>query len=128
MPQAVQLSAYGGVEELRIVDVAKPAPGPDDVLVRVVAAGTNPGEIKIREGALKAMFPMDFPFGQGTDFAGRVEAVGSAVRDVQAGDEVIGWSHARSAQAEYVVSRSAERSIGTARAGSSWSRRPPSAP
>jgi NADPH:quinone reductase-like Zn-dependent oxidoreductase len=104
MPKAVQLSAYGGVDQLRIVDVAKPEPQPDEVVVRVVAAGTNPGEISIREGFLREMFPMDFPFGQGTDFAGLVDSVGAGVTEFAPGDEVLGWSESRSAQAEYVAS------------------------
>jgi NADPH:quinone reductase-like Zn-dependent oxidoreductase len=103
MSKAVQLSAYGGIDQLRIVDVPKPEPQPDEVVVRVVAAGTNPGEIAIREGFLRDMYPMDFPFGQGTDFAGRVDAVGAAVKEFAAGDEVLGWSDGRSAQAEYVA-------------------------
>ncbi|MGD1065506.1 MAG: NADP-dependent oxidoreductase [Vulcanimicrobiaceae bacterium] len=108
MPKAVQLSAYGGLDQLAIVEVAKPEPGPGEVVVRVVAAGTNPGEISIREGYLKDRWPMEFPFGQGTDFAGRVDAVGSGVTEFRVGDEVLGWSGERSAQAEYVR-------IGTAR-------------
>jgi NADPH2:quinone reductase len=104
MPKAVQLSAYGGVDQLRIVDVAKPEPKPDEVVVRVVAAGTNPGEISIREGLLRDMYPMDFPFGQGSDFAGRVDSVGAEVTWLAPGDEVLGWSERRSAQAEFVVS------------------------
>ena len=73
-------------------------------MVRVVAAGTNPGEISIREGLLRDMFPMDFPFGQGTDFAGRIESVGAGVTGLAPGDEVLGWTERRSAQAEYVAS------------------------
>jgi NADPH:quinone reductase-like Zn-dependent oxidoreductase len=103
MPKAVQLNAYGGVNQLRIVDVPKPEPKAGEVVVRVVAAGTNPGEIGIREGHLHAMFPMDFPFGQGTDFAGRVDAIGAGVDAFAPGDEVIGWSERRSAQAAYVA-------------------------
>jgi NADPH:quinone reductase-like Zn-dependent oxidoreductase len=38
-----------------------------EVVVRVIAAGTNPGEISIREGRLKDVFPMTLPFGQGDD-------------------------------------------------------------
>ena len=104
MPKHVQLYAYGGVDQLRIVDVAKPQPQPGEVVVRVVAAGTNPGEIAIREGFLKDMFPMEFPFGEGADFAGYVDAVGSGVAGFAVGDEVLGWSERRTAQAEYVVS------------------------
>ena len=77
MPKAVQLSAYGGLEQLEIADVAKPEPKAGEVVVRVIAAGTNPGEISIREGFLKSMYPMAFPSGQGTDFAGRVDSVGA---------------------------------------------------
>ena len=103
MPKAVRLQAYGGIDNLKIVDVPKPEPKAGDVVVRVVAAGTNPGEISIREGLLKDMFPMDFPFGQGTDFAGIVEAVGADVQEFAAGDEVLGWVENRSAHAEFVV-------------------------
>jgi NADPH:quinone reductase-like Zn-dependent oxidoreductase len=108
MPKAVQLSAYGGIDQLAIVEVPKPQPAAGEVVVRVVAAGTNPGEISIREGYLKDRWPMEFPFGQGTDFAGRVDAVGAGVTEFRAGDEVLGWSHERSAQAEYVRLPSAQ--------------------
>jgi NADPH:quinone reductase-like Zn-dependent oxidoreductase len=110
MPKAVQLSAYGGIEQLAIVDVPKPQPAERDVVVRVVAAGTNPGEISIREGLLKDRYPKAFPFGQGTDFAGRVDSVGVRVTEFAPGDKVIGWSEERSAHADYVRS-SPERLI-----------------
>jgi NADPH2:quinone reductase len=103
MPKAVQLSAYGGVDQLQIVDVAKPVQQPDAVVVRVVAAGTNPGEISIREGYLRDMFPMDFPFGQGADFAGHVVSAGAQVIGFAPGDEVLGWSEQRSAHAEFIA-------------------------
>jgi len=103
MPKIVQLSAYGGVDQLKIVEVEKPTPQAGEVVVHVIAAGMNPGEISIREGLLKDMFPMNFPFGQGADFAGRVDAVGAGVTDFAPGDFVLGWSEQRSAQAEYVV-------------------------
>jgi NADPH:quinone reductase-like Zn-dependent oxidoreductase len=110
MPKAVQLSAYGGLEQLKIVEVAKPVPKAGEVVVRVIAAGTNPGEMAIREGYLKDMYPKAFPFGQGADFAGRVDSVGPGVTAFVAGDAVLGWSEERSAQAEYVLS-STERLI-----------------
>ena len=81
-----------------------PEPKAAEVVVRVVASGTNPGEISIREGYLKAMFPREFPFGQGTDFSGRIAAVGPGVSEFALGDEVLGWTDQRSAQAEYVLS------------------------
>jgi NADPH:quinone reductase-like Zn-dependent oxidoreductase len=107
MPKAVQLSAYGGLEQLKIVDVAKPEPKAGEVVVRVIAAGTNPGEMAIREGFLKDVYPKAFPFGQGADFAGRVDSIGAGVTEFVPGDGVLGWSEDRSAQAEYVVSSTA---------------------
>ena len=103
MPKAVQISAYGGLDQLHIIDVPKPEPKPGEVVVSVVATGTNPGEISIREGYLKDIFPMDFPFGEGADFAGRVDAVGAGVTTFASGDEVMGWSETRSAHADYVT-------------------------
>jgi NADPH:quinone reductase-like Zn-dependent oxidoreductase len=68
--KAVRFDEYGPVEVLDVRDVPVPAPGPGQVLVRVRAAGINPGEAKIREGALHERWPATFPSGQGSDFAG----------------------------------------------------------
>jgi NADPH:quinone reductase-like Zn-dependent oxidoreductase len=103
MPKAVQLSAYGGLDQLNIVELPTPQAGAGELLVRTMAAGTNPGEISIREGFLKDMFPMDFPFGQGADFAGIVETIGAGVSEFETGDEVMGWTDQRRAQAEFIV-------------------------
>jgi NADPH:quinone reductase-like Zn-dependent oxidoreductase len=78
-------------------------PGAGEVLVRVKAAGINPGEGKIRDGLLDAMWPATFPSGQGSDLAGIVAATGAGVTGVSAGDEVIGWTDNRASQAEFVV-------------------------
>src|ERR1700755_988054 len=74
--KAVRFDNYGGPEVLEVRDVARPEPGPDQVLVAVRAAGINPGEGKIREGLVRAIFPATFPSGQGSDLAGVVEEVG----------------------------------------------------
>ena len=103
MPKAVRLEEYGGVDVLQIVEVPRPEPGPDQVLVQVKAAGINPGEAKIRDGALAALWPATFPFGEGSDLAGVVVATGSGVTAFKAGDEVIGWTDNRASHAEYVV-------------------------
>ncbi len=78
-------------------------PGPGEVLVRVTAAGINPGESKIREGLLDSRWPATFPSGQGSDLAGVVKAVGEGVAGVQPGEEVIGFTDKRASQAELVV-------------------------
>src|ERR1700754_311168 len=103
MSKAVQFDAYGGVEVLEVRDVARPEPGPDQVLVAVRAAGINPSEGKIRNGAVRAIFPATFPSGQGSDLAGVVEEVGAGVTGVAVGDEVIGFTNHRPSHAEYVL-------------------------
>jgi NADPH:quinone reductase-like Zn-dependent oxidoreductase len=102
MMKAVRFKEYGGPEVLEVVEVETPSPDAGEVLVKVKAAGINPSEAGIRGGALHDLFPAHFPEGEGSDFAGIVEAVGSGVSDYAAGDEVIGYSNARSSHAEFV--------------------------
>jgi len=101
--KAVRFDEYGPVAVLDVRDVPIPEAGPGQVLIRVKAAGINPGEAKIRDGALHERFPATFPSGQGSDFAGVVERLGAGVTAVAEQDEVIGWVDTRSSQAEYVV-------------------------
>ncbi len=105
--KAVQFDHYGPVEVLDVRDVPVPEPGPGKVLVRVKAAGINPGEAKVREGALHERWPATFPSGQGSDFAGVVDKLGADVTTVAIGEDVIGWVDDRSSQAEYVVAEAA---------------------
>jgi NADPH:quinone reductase-like Zn-dependent oxidoreductase len=103
MSRAVKFEHYGGIDVLDVVDVPDPVPGPGQLLVRVKAAGINPGEGKIREGLLDERWPATFPSGQGSDLAGVVEQVGDQVGGFAAGDEVIGFTDERASQAELVV-------------------------
>jgi NADPH:quinone reductase-like Zn-dependent oxidoreductase len=103
MPQAVRYDEYGGIDVLRVVEVERPVPGDGQVLVRVKAAGINPGEAAIRQGAFKDRWPSTFPSGQGSDLAGVVEEIGEGVTGVSVGDEVIGFTHDRASQAELVL-------------------------
>ena len=101
--RAVRFSEYGDVDVLQVVDVPSPVPGPGEVLVRVRAAGINPGEAKIRQGLLHERWPATFPSGQGSDLAGVVEEIGPDVDQTAVGDEVIGFTNDRASQAELVV-------------------------
>jgi NADPH:quinone reductase-like Zn-dependent oxidoreductase len=103
MPRAVRFDNYGGLEVLQVVEVDRPTPGPGKVLVRVKAAGINPGEASIRKGMFAERWPATFPSGQGSDLAGIVEEVGPGVANVAVGDEVIGFTNDRSSHAEFVV-------------------------
>jgi len=101
--KAVRFDHYGGPEVLEVRDVDDPVPGDGEALVRVRAASINPGEIAIREGFLHERWPATFPSGEGTDFAGVVEALGSGAGDLSVGDEVLGWTEQRASHAELVV-------------------------
>jgi NADPH:quinone reductase-like Zn-dependent oxidoreductase len=103
MPRAVKFDHYGGIDVLRVVEVERPVPKPNQVLVRVKAAGINPGEIMIRKGVFADRWPATFPSGQGSDLAGIVEEIGGAVKNVAVGDEIIGFTEDRASHAELVV-------------------------
>jgi NADPH:quinone reductase-like Zn-dependent oxidoreductase len=105
--KAVRFDEYGPVDVLDVRDVPVPEPGPGQVLVRVKAAGINPGEARIREGQLRDRWPATFPSGQGSDFAGVVDQTGAGVSGFAPGDNVIGWVDTRSSQAEYTVAEAA---------------------
>ena len=117
MPRAVRFDRYGGSDVLEVVEVDQPHPGPGEVVVRVVVAATNPGEIMIRKGAFADVWPATFPEGQGNDFSGRVVEVGPGEPRFSPGDEVIGFAP-RAAQADYV--RSASDRLARKPLGLSW--------
>jgi NADPH:quinone reductase-like Zn-dependent oxidoreductase len=101
--KAVRFDKYGGIDVLQVVDVPMPEPSRGEALVKVKAASINPGEAKIREGLLRAVFPATFPSGEGSDLAGIVTKVAPGVGSFKVGDEVIGFSDRRASHAEYVV-------------------------
>src|SRR5215469_3541173 len=101
--KAVRFHEYGGIDVLRVEEVPRPVPGPGQVLVEVRAAGIQPGEVMIREGARHDRWPAAFPSGQGSDLAGVVAEAGPQVRGVAVGDEILGFTHNRASHAEFVV-------------------------
>ena len=103
MPKAVRFDEYGGIDVLRVEEVALRDPAEREVLVQVKAAGINPGEAAIRTGMLHDRFPATFPSGEGSDLAGVVTKLGPGVEGVAVGDEVIGWTDNRASHAEYAL-------------------------
>lgn len=103
---AARAHCYGGPEVVTVERVEKPAPGDDEILVRVVAAGVNPLDYHFMRGSpyvLRMMAGIGTPDDprMGVDFAGIVEAVGSGVTRFEPGDAVFGG--AAGAFAEYLV-------------------------
>src|SRR5262245_10040926 len=89
-----------------VVDLPRPTPARDEVLVRIHAAGINPLDIKIRAGsATHARQPL--PAVLGVDMSGTVEAAGRDVTAFRGGDEVYGMvggvGGLQGTLAEYIV-------------------------
>ena len=87
--KAAVLENYGS--PFRLTDVARPVPRSGQVLVRIMASGVNPLDLKIRSGAAEhARHPL--PAILGIDLAGVVDAVGPDVATFRVGDEVYGMT------------------------------------
>lgn len=84
--RAVVLTGFGGPQCLELREVEQPSPGDGELLVRVLASGTNPVDAKIRANGQWAK--LQPPVVIGYDAAGIVEAVGMGVTEFRAGDEV----------------------------------------
>ena len=96
--KAIQVKVTGGPEQMQLVDIPVPQPGPKQALVKVVASGVNFIDVYYRTGLYKA----DLPITLGMEAAGVVEAVGPEVAEVQPGDRVA-YAMARGSYAEYAV-------------------------
>lgn len=96
--KAVVVEQTGGPEQLRLVDVPVPAPGPAEVLVRIAVSGVNFIDVYFRTGVYKAPPPIAL----GSEAAGLVESVGSDVTGFAAGDRVA-YAMTRGSYAEYAV-------------------------
>ncbi|MFJ3656146.1 NADP-dependent oxidoreductase [Streptomyces nigra] len=101
--RAISQNVLGGPEVLEEVRLERPAPGPNQVLVRVRAAGVNPTDWKHRA---TGGFLGDPPFVLGWDVSGVVEATGIGVAAFRPGDEVFGmlpYPYGHGSHAEYVI-------------------------
>jgi NADPH:quinone reductase-like Zn-dependent oxidoreductase len=85
--RAVRFQEHGGPEVLSIEEVDRPDPAGHDVLVEIRAAGVNPVDTYLREGAYE---PNELPMTPGVDFAGVLTETSEYVEDFAAGDRVYG--------------------------------------
>lgn len=88
--KAVQIDRYGGPGTSQLRDIAKPAPGPHEILVRLVCSGMNFMDIHTRQGkyASSRTYPQSLPTTLGVEGAGIVEQVGNQVSEFKIGDRV----------------------------------------
>ncbi len=93
--KAAVYTQYGAPEVLQVKEVAKPTPGDNEILIRIIATAVNSGDVRLRKAD---PFAVRFVFGLlkpkisilGSVFSGEVERVGAAVKAFKVGDAVFG--------------------------------------
>jgi NADPH:quinone reductase-like Zn-dependent oxidoreductase len=84
--KAIVIHQYGDRSVLSLEQIATPAPGDNELLIKVSACGVNPVDYKIRSGMIG--LPRSFPSVLGYDVSGQVAEVGGDVKRFKTGDEV----------------------------------------
>jgi NADPH2:quinone reductase len=99
--KAICVTEYGGPSVLKLEEVPTPQPGPNQVLVRIHAVGVNPVDTYLRSNTDNR--GPKLPYTPGSDAAGIIEAVGSGVTQVKAGDRVYVGGTLSGAYAEFCL-------------------------
>ena len=99
--RAIRVHEFGGPEVLKLEEIPTPRPDPGQVLVRVKAAGVNPYDTYMRNGAYAIKPPL--PYTPGSDAAGTIESIGAGVSRVKPGDRVYTATTLTGAYAEYTL-------------------------
>jgi NADPH:quinone reductase-like Zn-dependent oxidoreductase len=101
--KAARIHRFGPPDVIVYEDVARPTPGNGQVVVRVKAAGVGPWDAWVRAGKSALLQPLSLILG--SDVSGVVDALGSGVANLRAGDEVYGVTDAQftGAYAEYAL-------------------------
>lgn len=97
--QAIMVDKAGGPEVLQVSETEIPQPGPDEVLVRVLAAGVGPWDAHLRSGEI----PVPLPYIPGAEFAGVVEGDTGASVALDDGQPVYGYPGLTGCYAQYVT-------------------------
>ncbi|GLS19497.1 quinone oxidoreductase [Labrys miyagiensis] len=105
--KAARVNRFGAPGVISLEEIAIPAPGENQVLVEVKAAGVGPWDGWIRSG--KSALPQPLPLTLGSDLSGIVAAIGSGVSGFQAGEQVFGVTNPRftDAYADYAIASAA---------------------
>ena len=106
--KAIQIDAFGEPEVMKLVEIDRPVPAADEILVKVFAASVNPADYIIRRGGNEGLKPLlKLPMGLGIDAAGVIAAVGSAVTEFKPGDRVYGApNYLDGSYTEYLAAKS----------------------
>jgi NADPH:quinone reductase-like Zn-dependent oxidoreductase len=89
--KAIRIFEFGEPEVMQIVDVERPVPKSDEILIKVFAASVNPADYIIRRGGNEGLKPLlKLPMALGIDCAGIVEEIGNEVTLFKKADLVYG--------------------------------------
>lgn len=89
--KAIRINEFGGPEVMKLEEILRPVPAPDQILVKLYASGVNPADWGIRKGGNDLLRPLlKLPMTLGWDAAGIVEEVGSNVTAFKKGNAVYG--------------------------------------
>lgn len=106
--KAIRIHEFGGLEVLKLEDVPKPQPGPAEIRIRVIAAGVNPMDWKVRRGGMNLPLPMIM----GIDVAGIVDSLGPEVNAFHRGDQVFAKiSLGQGGYVEYTVTNASQAAL-----------------
>jgi NADPH:quinone reductase-like Zn-dependent oxidoreductase len=86
--KAARIHGFGGSDQVVLDELPLPAPGAGELLIKIVASGVNPIDLKVRRGELAAMLSGALPMTLGWELAGTVAKVGSGVTGFREGDAV----------------------------------------
>jgi len=112
--KAIRINEFGGPEVMKIEDIDRPVPAPDEVLVEVYASGVNPVDGVIRQGDNERLRSfLKLPMTLGWDAAGIVVETGSEVTSIKSGDHVYGVPNfpGDGSYAEYCVGKAYQFAI-----------------
>lgn len=102
--KAIRIHQFGPTEEvLQYEEVPTPAPGPQELLIKVEAAALNRADISLRRGAYRVA-PEDLPIIPGREFAGQATALGPGVQGFRVGQRVVAYP-GKGGYAEYAVAK-----------------------
>ncbi|PVM92719.1 NADP-dependent oxidoreductase [Caulobacter endophyticus] len=101
--KAIEYSDYQGADSFGVVNVSRPTPAEGQVLVKVMAAGVNPFDLKVASGVVRDLLPIQFPFRPGGEFSGVVAELGPDVQGFAVGDAVHAVNGMGGAFAEYIA-------------------------
>ncbi len=101
--KAVVVREYGDISKLLYEEAELPKPGAGEIRVRMRATSINPLDWKMRSGAAKEQFLIDFPGILGVDLSGEVDEAGSDVEGLRKGLRVM--AKANGTYAQYAVAK-----------------------